>query len=107
MRAWREGEGDQAKNESQCWVLHLNNEITGASCGNATASLLLVADREAFADVCWVLEFIHESDGVVLERNAAVAVGVSDELVFAEAEFAGAFTWFEETGGAEVGPRNV
>jgi hypothetical protein len=54
--------------------------------------------------VCGLFEFVDERDGVVFHRDAAVALGVGDELVFAEAEFSGTLAWFEEGGGAEVGP---
>jgi hypothetical protein len=35
-------------------------------------------------------QFVDEGDGVVLHGDFAVALGIADELVFAEAEFSGA-----------------
>jgi hypothetical protein len=54
--------------------------------------------------VAGIFELIYEGDGVVLHGDAALAVGVGDAVVGAEAEFAGALAGLKEGGGAEAGP---
>jgi hypothetical protein len=51
-----------------------------------------------------VLEFVDKSDGVVCERNPAVALCVDDQVIFAKAEFARALARLKECSRAEVSP---
>jgi hypothetical protein len=67
----------------------------------------LIADGEALSVVLGILEFVDEGDRVVLKGNTAVALGVGDQVVFAQPEFACALAGFKECGGAEVGPINA
>jgi hypothetical protein len=57
--------------------------------------------------VLGALEFVDEGDRVVLEGNTAVALGVGDQVVVSQAEFARALSGLKESGGAEVGPINA
>ena len=66
--------------------------------------MALIADGEALSAVLGVLEFVDQSDCVVLEGNAAVALCVGDQVVFAQSEFTCALAGLKESGGAEVSP---
>ena len=54
-----------------------------------------------------VLEFVDEGDRVIRKGNTAVALCVSDKVVFAEAEFARALTRLKVFGWAKIGPINA
>lgn len=52
-----------------------------ANAGVAIAPLpRLVGDAEPLAWVSWCLRFIDHGDGIVLDRDLAVAGGVSEQL---------------------------
>jgi len=63
-----------------------------------------VADGEALALVPGLFQLVDESDGIVLHGDAAVALGVADELIFAETELARSLAGFEEACRTEAGP---
>ena len=54
-----------------------------------------------------VLEFVDEGDRVIRKGNTAVALCVSDKVVFAETECARALTRLKECGWAKIGPINA
>src|SRR5260370_24375203 len=68
------------------WRSALRQE-SSANCGNCLAS---VAHREALADVLGLLDLIDDGDGEILAADAALALGILDQLVEAAAELAGA-----------------
>jgi hypothetical protein len=57
--------------------------------------------------VLGVLEFVDEGDRVVLEGNTAVALGIGDQVVFAQSEIAYALAGLKECGRTEVSPINA
>ena len=63
----------------------------------------LVADGEALVEVLRLFDLVCGGYGVVLHGDGTVAVRAYDEVIFAEAELAGAFAGLEETCGCEVG----
>jgi hypothetical protein len=81
--------------------------VRGRPAGERRDERFSVADGEAGALVGRLFEFVDHGDGVVLHGNAAAALCVCDELVGAQAKFAGAGYRLEEAGGAEVGPVDV
>jgi hypothetical protein len=67
----------------------------------------LIANGEALSLVLGVLEFVDESARVVLEGNTAVALGIGDQVVFAQPELAYALAGPKECGRTEVSPLNA
>jgi hypothetical protein len=90
------------------WVPHPREARVGCATAEARvpyrSSSYLTADREALPSVLRVFEFIHQRDGVVLHRDAALSLVVDDEVVPADAELAGAFAGVEVGGRTKVGP---
>src|SRR6185437_3326890 len=68
---------------------------------------ILVADRELSVLMRRLFDLVDQGDGVVLERYAAVALFVGDQVRCAEAELPGALAGFKEARRAEVGPIDV
>ena len=66
-----------------------------------------VADGEAGALLGGFFKFVDQGDGIVLHRDATVALRVGDELVGAEAKLAGALAGLEECCRTEVCPVDV
>src|SRR6185312_4092473 len=67
----------------------------------------LVADRELSVLVRRLFNLVNQGNGVVLERDPAVALFVCDQVRCAEAELTGALAGFKEARRAEVGPIDV
>ena len=59
----------------------------------------LIADGETLLMVGRLLQFVDHSHGIVLHGDVAVALGIDDEVVFAQAELAGAFAISIESAG--------
>src|SRR5271163_3326634 len=59
---------------------------------------------EALADVLRILQFVDQRNGVILRRNSAGTRLVGDQVVFADAEFAGALAWLNEDRRTERSP---
>jgi hypothetical protein len=67
----------------------------------------LVADGEALALVLRFFQLVDQGDGVVFHGDFAVAQGIADEPVFAEAESSGALAGLKEGCWAEGCPIDV
>src|SRR5271165_2373872 len=66
-----------------------------------------VGGGKALADVLRVFELVDESDGVVFGGDGAFSLLVGKQLVFAEAELAGALAGLYESGRREISPGKV
>src|SRR5258708_15489767 len=66
----------------------LARQCSCANCGNYFWAS--VAHREALFDVLGLLDLVDDGDGEILAADAALALGVLDQLVEAAAELAGA-----------------
>jgi hypothetical protein len=55
----------------------------------------------------WCLDLVYQSNGVVLEGNAAVPFFVGNEVRGPETKLARSFARLEVSGGAEVGPVDI
>jgi hypothetical protein len=51
-----------------------------------------IANREALPDVSGLFQFIHQRHRIVFGANMASAISNEDGVLFAQAEFTGAFT---------------
>src|SRR5437868_11477434 len=67
----------------------------------------LVGDRDTAAHGLVLLQLVHERYRVVLGTDAAVALGVGQELVAAHAERAGPLAGRDRRRGRDVGPVQV
>src|SRR6516165_2275574 len=63
-----------------------------------------VADGKALPAVPWGFKLIHQRDGVVLHRNAALLLRIGNKLVLAQTKLAGALSGLEVRSGREVRP---
>src|SRR5436190_7540456 len=67
----------------------------------------LIRRREALADVLGLLELVEDRDGEVLAADQALALGVLEQVILAEAELAGALARLDRGGGRDRRPVEI
>src|SRR5437763_17041782 len=67
----------------------------------------LIRRREALADVLGLLELVEDRDGEVLAANQALALGVLEQVILAEAGLARAFAGLDRGGGRNSPPVEI
>src|SRR6266550_9454935 len=67
----------------------------------------LIRRREALADVLGLLELVEDGDGEVLAADQALALGVLEQVILAEAELAGALAGLDRGGGRDCRPVEI
>jgi hypothetical protein len=65
---------------------------------------LSVPDSEALPNVRGLFQFVDHRDRIILNRDAALAAGIEQELIASQAEFAGALARLHICRRGQIGP---
>src|SRR5271167_1761878 len=67
----------------------------------------LISDRKPLLAMLGLFELVHERDGVIFHRDAALLLFVGDEFIRAEPEFGGSLARLKVSRRRQVGPVDI